>query len=73
MHLRSADLELIFWIDALCINQRNVCERGHQISLMRDIYMVAEDVLSWLGLATKGIDLDDDKSGIYMDIVSRPY
>jgi hypothetical protein len=72
MHLRSADLELIFWIDALCINQRNVYERGQQVSLMRDIYMVAEDVLAWLGPATEGIDLDD-KPRVYMDIVSRPY
>jgi hypothetical protein len=72
MHLRSAERELIFWIDALCIDQGNVHERGHQVSLMRDIYMVAENVLVWLGPATEGID-PDDQARVYTDIASRTY
>ncbi len=39
---------------------------------MRDIYMVAEDVLAWLGPATEAID-PDDRSANYTDIVSRTY
>lgn len=39
----------VLWIDALCINQRNVEERNHQVGMMGDIYRQAHQVLSWLG------------------------
>lgn len=39
----------LFWADALCINQSNIEERNHQVSLMRHIYGSARLVLSWLG------------------------
>ncbi|KAF2853156.1 HET-domain-containing protein [Plenodomus tracheiphilus IPT5] len=39
------------WIDAISINQSNMDERNHQVSLMRDIYTSAESVIVWLGLA----------------------
>src|SRR4051812_27259922 len=38
-----------FWIDAVCIDQSNVYERNHQVSLMADIYKGASRVLVWLG------------------------
>jgi hypothetical protein len=34
---QQGSLEL-FWIDAICIDQENVQERNHQVSLMKDIY-----------------------------------
>ncbi|KAF2240619.1 HET-domain-containing protein, partial [Trematosphaeria pertusa] len=37
------------WIDALCINQSDNAERGHQIQRMGDIYRGASEVLAWLG------------------------
>lgn len=37
------------WIDALCINQEDLEERGHQIAKMRDIYSNAWTVIAWLG------------------------
>lgn len=38
-----------FWIDAICINQENLLERGHQVALMGGIYSNARLVASWLG------------------------
>jgi hypothetical protein len=37
------------WIDAICINQRDNTEKGHQVQRMGDIYKQASEVLVWLG------------------------
>ncbi|KAK3996633.1 heterokaryon incompatibility protein-domain-containing protein, partial [Cladorrhinum sp. PSN332] len=37
------------WIDAVCINQHDTDERGHQVHLMPDIYSLAERVLIYPG------------------------
>ena len=37
------------WIDAICINQSDREERGHQVQLMKTIYQQALSVLVWLG------------------------
>ena len=37
------------WIDALCIDQRNILERNHQVRLMGRIYETAVKVVIWLG------------------------
>ncbi|CZR57862.1 uncharacterized protein PAC_07751 [Phialocephala subalpina] len=37
------------WIDALCINQQDLAERGEQIKLMSKIYSQAYAVCAWLG------------------------
>ncbi|KAK8080322.1 heterokaryon incompatibility protein [Apiospora hydei] len=37
------------WIDAICINQQDIDERGQQVGRMRDIYASAWQVVSWLG------------------------
>jgi hypothetical protein len=39
----------LWWIDQICINQSDVDERNHQISLMRRIYKLASAVSVWLG------------------------
>ncbi|OCL05501.1 hypothetical protein AOQ84DRAFT_390829 [Glonium stellatum] len=39
----------IVWADAISINQDDIEERGHQVSLMRRIYQRAKRVLIWLG------------------------
>lgn len=39
----------LLWVDAICIDQRRVMERNHQVPLMRDIYSQATRVLVWLG------------------------
>jgi hypothetical protein len=56
-HLRYLDEDRILWIDALCIDQDNLQERGHQVALMGDIYSRAERVLIWLGPGTNNTDL----------------
>ncbi|EGO56402.1 hypothetical protein NEUTE1DRAFT_23962, partial [Neurospora tetrasperma FGSC 2508] len=60
--------DLWLWVDALCINQGDVQERGHQVRLMKRIYETAEMVLVWLGmgndlthLATKVLNLEADE------------
>jgi hypothetical protein len=45
------------WIDSACINQDDLEERSHQVSLMRDIYMSAESVIAWLGLVQSSEEL----------------
>ncbi|KAL7924575.1 heterokaryon incompatibility domain-containing protein [Trichoderma austrokoningii] len=56
-HLRSEDSERIFWIDAICINQKDDIERGYQVSLMKDVYRMASTVVVWLGEADADSDL----------------
>ncbi|KAL8957075.1 MAG: hypothetical protein Q9193_005558 [Seirophora villosa] len=37
------------WIDAICINQKDIEERNAQVAIMGDIYSHAEKVTVWLG------------------------
>ncbi|KUJ13322.1 HET-domain-containing protein, partial [Mollisia scopiformis] len=47
--LRFKDKARIIWIDALCINQKDVKERNHQVAQMGKIYSQASRVIAWLG------------------------
>jgi hypothetical protein len=38
------------WVDAICINQRDVAERGIQVPRMGLIYSKATEVIAWLGV-----------------------
>jgi hypothetical protein len=38
------------WIDSICIDQANSAEKGHQVSIMSQIYETAENVAVYLGL-----------------------
>jgi hypothetical protein len=40
------------WIDALCIDQKNISERNCQVWMMRDVYQKAREVIVWLGEET---------------------
>lgn len=46
------DNDTSFWVDELCIDQRNTDERNHQVSLMSSIYSQAAVVYTWLGTET---------------------
>ncbi|KAI2602204.1 heterokaryon incompatibility protein-domain-containing protein [Hypoxylon sp. NC1633] len=53
-HLRRSELfrragHLPLWADAICIDQTNLAERGHQVNLMGSVFSGARFVLSWLG------------------------
>ncbi|KAK4627933.1 Heterokaryon incompatibility protein 6, OR allele [Fulvia fulva] len=37
------------WIDAVCINQKDVQERSRQVQMMAEIFSTASEVLVWLG------------------------
>ncbi|KAF4425031.1 heterokaryon incompatibility (het-6OR allele) [Fusarium acutatum] len=48
-HLRDERNSVLIWIDALCINQRDIGERSSQVAMMRDIYASAQHVIVFLG------------------------
>ena len=50
-HLRFSDQSRILWIDVLCINQHDVREREHQLTIMADVYRNATQTNIWLGKA----------------------
>lgn len=51
------------WADAICINQRDLLERGHQVRSMGRIYSRAEGVLIWLGQTS-----DDEAESCFDDL-----
>lgn len=61
-HIRESKRGVSMWIDAICINQNDYQERGHQIAHMRSIYHRASRVMIWLGEA-------DDTSDAAMDYI----
>lgn len=58
----------VWWIDALSIDQTNDKERGHQVSLMKEIYETASRVDVWLGLpneVTYNEEFEDKMREVY--------
>lgn len=55
-HLRLLDNARNLWVDAVCIDQRNLQERSEQVSQMDKIYQSADTVHVWLGPAADGSD-----------------
>lgn len=48
IHLHRAKATRL-WIDAICIDQKNISERSLQVQRMADIYRMAEEVIAWIG------------------------
>jgi Heterokaryon incompatibility protein (HET) len=48
--LRLKDQIRAIWVDAVCIDQRNVSERSQQVSIMRNIYANATLVRVWIDI-----------------------
>ncbi|KAM0501043.1 hypothetical protein ACHAP8_004770 [Fusarium lateritium] len=59
---RLEDEDRYLWVDSICINQSNVCERTHQVGLMRQIYTAANRVLIYLS-----VDHDKGDSAAFKD------
>ncbi|KAK3328608.1 heterokaryon incompatibility protein-domain-containing protein [Cercophora scortea] len=55
-HLRYGDEPCTLWIDALCINQDDLEERGAQVEQMGTVFRQADRVISWLGEASDDSD-----------------
>ncbi|ENH73480.1 Heterokaryon incompatibility protein 6, OR allele [Fusarium oxysporum f. sp. cubense race 1] len=53
-YLRLPDSDRTLWIDAICINQRNVAEKEVQIQQMHQVYSNAREVIAWIGIADAG-------------------
>jgi Heterokaryon incompatibility protein (HET) len=57
-----------FWIDQVCINQANIYERNHQVTLMGEIYRKATETIIWLGVENN----DSDKAIDFVQSLSSP-
>jgi hypothetical protein len=53
--IRHKDTARVLWIDAVCINQTDLKEKGHQVALMGQIYHDATRVVIWLGDSKDGL------------------
>jgi hypothetical protein len=54
--LRKTNGVNYLWIDAICINQDNIDEKGFQVAMMDQVYSKAESVIIWLGEACDDSD-----------------
>jgi hypothetical protein len=54
--VRTTDEEQLIWIDAICIDQKDISERNYQVSMMGEIFGNAKKVLSWVGPAADDSD-----------------
>ena len=52
-HLRYPDRPRTLWIDAICINQADIKERGRQAKRMNHTFSLSEKAIDWLGPETE--------------------
>lgn len=48
--------EVSWWIDAICINQKDIPERNQAVPLMKEIYMRSTGVVVWFGPSDQDCD-----------------
>jgi hypothetical protein len=58
------DEEKLIWIDAICIDQKNLEERSQQVKLMGQIYSSTKSVDIWLGQ-------EQDESSLLEEFIAR--
>lgn len=64
IRLRSTSVPRALWVDAICIDQTDECDKTQQISIMRNIYHKAQCVIVWLGV-------EEDNSSLAIDYLNR--
>jgi len=69
IHKSMYESGLLLWIDAVCINQADIPERGSQVSLMDKIYKTAQKVVVWLGESSGDSDLAMEKMIEWRDML----
>lgn len=63
-YLRHESKPRVMWIDAICVDQKNLEERSQQVKRMADIFSKAVRVLVWLGP-------ESDDSQLALDCLER--
>ncbi|KAJ9613930.1 hypothetical protein H2200_002066 [Cladophialophora chaetospira] len=64
-----------FWVDALCIRQDDNAEKSQQITLMKNIFHMADSVVVWLGPDERAEGLDvfsvvEDVYGLILNTIN---
>ncbi|KAH8665930.1 heterokaryon incompatibility protein-domain-containing protein [Tricladium varicosporioides] len=57
LRFRDPELDVLLWIDAICIDQSNIEEKNEQVARMAEIYHHAKHVRVWLGEAADDSDV----------------
>jgi hypothetical protein len=60
------------WIDAFCIDQANLDERGHQVGFMGNLFSRAKKVLIWLGPSSDSSEYAMDFLRLIAQNAQRP-
>lgn len=46
----------VLWVDALCINQKDIAEKNHQVPFMAQLYTTCQRAIIWLGEGNNRIE-----------------
>lgn len=49
LNAQASQRDSLFWVDQISIDQENVLEKNHQVTLMAKIYRQACGITAWLG------------------------
>lgn len=63
LQLRRKNSDRLLWVDAVCVNQDDIAERGQQVQLMQRIFQQAKQVVVWLGETSDDSDLEKIDTG----------
>ena len=71
-HLRDVEEDRILWVDAICIDQENDKEKGHQVGMMRRIFEQSAGVVVWLGEGSAQTDFFMDLAAEIWTVWQQP-